>query len=32
MAHDPGNTKKMGEKVTIVACKPISKRKSFKVA
>ena len=32
LAHDPGNTKKMGEKATVVACKPISKRKSFKIA
>ncbi len=30
-AHDPGNTKKEGETVTIVACRPISKSKSFKV-
>ena len=32
MAHDAGNTKKVGEKVSVVACKPISKRKAFKVA
>lgn len=31
MAHDPGNTKKEGEKATIEACRPISKRKAFKV-
>ena len=31
MAHDPGNTKKIGEKATIQACKPISKNKAFKV-
>jgi small subunit ribosomal protein S17 len=31
LAHDPGNTKKEGERVTIVATRPISKRKSFKV-
>lgn len=31
-AHDEGNTKKMGEKVTIVEVKPISKDKHFKVA
>ena len=31
MAHDPGNTKKVGDKVTVEACRPISKRKAFKV-
>ncbi len=31
LAHDPGNTKKEGERVTIIACRPISKRKSFMV-
>ncbi len=31
MAHDPGNTKKIGDKVTIEACRPISKNKAFKV-
>lgn len=31
MAHDAGNTKKEGEKATIEACRPISKRKAFKV-
>lgn len=31
LAHDPGNTKTVGERVTIEACRPISKRKSFKV-
>lgn len=31
LAHDVGNTKKIGEKATIQACRPISKRKSFKV-
>jgi small subunit ribosomal protein S17 len=31
LAHDPGNTKKEGERVTIVATRPISKRKFFKV-
>lgn len=31
MAHNPGNTKKIGDKVTIEACRPISKNKSFKV-
>lgn len=31
MAHDPGNTKKIGDKATIQACRPISKNKSFKI-
>ena len=31
MAHDPGNTKKEGEKATIEACRPMSKRKAFKI-
>ncbi len=31
MAHDPGNTKKIGDKVTIESCRPMSKNKSFKV-
>jgi len=31
MAHDAGNTKKIGDKATVEACAPISKRKSFKV-
>jgi len=30
-AHDFGNTKKIGDKVTIEECKPISKDKHFKV-
>ena len=30
-AHDAGNTKKVGEKVEIVATRPISKDKHFKV-
>jgi small subunit ribosomal protein S17 len=30
-AHNPGNTVKMGEKVTIVETKPISKDKHFKI-
>lgn len=29
--HNPGNTKKVGEKVTIESCRPISRHKSFKV-
>jgi len=31
-AHDPGNTKKVGDTVEIVECKPVSKLKHFKVA
>jgi small subunit ribosomal protein S17 len=30
-AHDAGNTKKEGDKVTIVETRPISKSKNFKV-
>ena len=30
-ADDPGNTKKIGEKVVIEECRPISKDKSFRV-
>ena len=30
-AHDAGNTKKEGEKVTIMECRPMSKDKHFKV-
>lgn len=30
--HDPGNTAQVGDKVTIVACRPISKLKRFKLA
>mgnify|MGYP002070996271 CR=1 FL=1 len=30
-AHDKGNTKKIGDKVTIVECAPISKDKHFKL-
>ena len=29
--HDAGNTKKIGDKVTIESCRPISKDKHFKV-
>jgi small subunit ribosomal protein S17 len=32
LAHDPGNTKKEGEQATIVAIKPMSKNKAFKIA
>lgn len=28
-AHNPGNTKKVGEKVTIQECRPLSKDKHF---
>jgi len=31
-AHDAGNTKKEGETVTIIECRPMSKDKHFKVA
>ncbi len=30
-AHDAGNTKKIGDKVTIEECAPISKDKKFRV-
>jgi len=30
-AHDAGNTKKVGDTVTIEECRPLSKDKSFKV-
>ncbi len=30
-AHDAGNTKKLGDSVTIKECRPISKDKNFKV-
>ena len=29
--HDPGNTKKTGDKVEIIECRPISKLKHFKI-
>lgn len=29
LAHDAGNTKKEGERVTIQACRPMSKNKHF---
>ena len=32
LVHDEGNTVKVGDQVTIVACAPISKLKSFKIA
>ena len=31
MAQDLGNTKKIGDKATVEACRPISKRKAFRV-
>ena len=31
MAHDAGNTKKIGDRATIESCRPLSKNKSFKV-
>ena len=31
MAHDPGNTKKIGDKATVEATRPMSKRKAFKI-
>ena len=31
-AHDAGNTKKIGEKVEIVECRPLSKDKHFAIA
>ncbi len=31
LAHDAGNTKKIGDKATIEACRPMSKRKAFRV-
>lgn len=32
LVDDPGNTVAVGDKVTIVATKPLSKLKSFKIA
>ena len=32
LVHDPGNTVEVGQTVTIVACRPISKLKRFKIA
>jgi small subunit ribosomal protein S17 len=31
LAHNPGNTKAVGERVTIRSCRPISKNKHFMV-
>ncbi|MEA2701694.1 MAG: small subunit ribosomal protein [Candidatus Parcubacteria bacterium] len=32
LVHDEGNTAKVGDEVTIVGCRPISKLKRFKLA
>lgn len=32
LVHNPGNQAQVGDKVTIVACRPISKMKRFKIA
>ena len=32
LVHDPGNTAAVGDKVTIVGCRPISKLKRFKLS
>ncbi len=32
LVHDEGNTVKVGDEVTIVACAPVSKLKTFKIA
>lgn len=32
LVHDPGNTAKVGDEVTIVACRPLSRMKRFKLA
>lgn len=32
LVHDVGNTAQVGDKVTIVACRPISKNKRFKLS
>ncbi len=29
--HNPGNTKKVGDKVTIESCRPMSRRKVFQI-
>ncbi len=31
LAHDPGNTKEVGARVIIESCRPLSKRKHFKI-
>lgn len=30
-AHDAGNTKQVGDRVSLMACRPISKHKHFKI-
>ena len=32
LVHNPGNTAQVGDTVTIVACRPISKMKRFAIA
>ena len=32
LVHDEGNTAKVGDEVTIVSCRPMSKLKRFKLA
>lgn len=32
LVHDPGNSVQVGDTVTIVACRPISKMKRFEIA
>ena len=32
LVHDEGNTVEVGQKVTIVGCRPISKLKRFKIS
>ena len=32
LVHDPENTAKVGDEVIIIACKPVSKQKRFKIA
>ncbi len=32
LVHDPGNTVQVGDRVTIVGCRPISKLKRFMIA
>ena len=32
LVHDPENTANVGEKVTIVACRPVSKLKRFRLS
>ncbi|HQU08260.1 MAG: 30S ribosomal protein S17 [Parcubacteria group bacterium 21-54-25] len=32
LVHDPGNTAQVGDTVTIIACRPVSKLKRFALA